>query len=173
MNGRVLPTMSIAPESLIDAAQAVFLQGGVSISAASCGARPFSSVCRVLACSIAGDRRRLTVMVARPHAQELLEDIAHGGRLAVVFSQPSTNRTIQVKGDHAEPGVPDAWLLEAVRIHRDAFVAEVRLLGFPAPLVRSLLCCADEDIVAIGFTPTAAFDQSPGPRAGAPLRAGA
>jgi hypothetical protein len=173
MNGRVVHTMSIAPESLIDAAQAAFLQSGVSISAASCGARPFPSVCRVLACSIGGDRRRLTVMVARPHAQELLEDIAHGGRLAVVFSQPSTNRTIQVKGDNAEAGVPDARLLEAVRIHCDAFVDEVQLLGFPAPLVRSLLCCADDDIVAIGFTPTAAFDQSPGPRAGAPLRAGA
>jgi hypothetical protein len=165
--------MSIAPESLIDAAQAAFLQGGVSISAASCGAHPFPSVCRVLACSVAEDRRRLTVMVARPHAQELLEDIGHGGRLAVVFSQPSTNRTIQIKGDNAQPGVPDARLLEAVYIHRDAFVAEVRQLGFPAPLVRSLLCCADDDIVAIGFTPTAAFDQSPGPRAGAPLKAGA
>ena len=173
MYGRVLPTMSIAPESLIDAAQAAFLQGGVSISAASCGARPFPSVCRVLGCSIAENRQRLTVMVARSYAQELLEDVAHGGRLAVVFSQPSTNRTIQIKGDHAEAGVPDAQMLEAVRIHCDAFVDEVQRLGFPAPLVRSLLFCPEGDIVAIGFTPTAAFDQSPGPRAGAPLKAGA
>ena len=165
--------MSIAPESLIDAAQAAFLQGGVSISAASCGAHPFPSVCRVLACSVAEDRRRLTVMVARPHAQELLEDIAHGGRLAVVFSQPSTNRTIQVKGDHARPGAPDALLLDAVRRHCDAFVNEVAPLGFAVPVVRSLLDFPDDDIVSITFTPTAAYDQSPGPRAGEPLRASA
>jgi hypothetical protein len=165
--------MSVAPEPLIDAAQAAFVQGGVSISAASCGAHPFPSVCRVLACSVAEDRRRLTVLVARPHAQELLEDLAQSSRVAVVFSQPSTNRTIQIKGDHAQLGVPDALLLEAVRIHRDAFVGEVAPLGFPAPLVRSLLECADDEVVAITFTPTAAYDQSPGPRAGAPLKAGA
>ena len=165
--------MSVAPESLVDAAQAAFLQGGVSISAASCGAQPFPSICRVLACVVADDRCRLTVMVARPCAQQLLEDIAHGGRLAVVFSQPSTNRTLQVKGDRACIGMPDACQLEAVRRHADAFVEEVRPLGFPAPLVRSLLHCADDDVVAISFTPTAAYDQSPGPRAGAPLKAGA
>ena len=165
--------MSNAPESLIDAAQAAFMQGGVSISAASCGAHPFPSVCRVLACSVAADRRRLTLMVARPHAHELLEDLAHDARLAVVFSQPSTHRTIQVKGDCAQPGMPDAALLDAVRMHRDAFVGEVAPLGFPAPLVASLLQCADDEVVSITFTPTAAFDQSPGPRAGAPLKAGA
>lgn len=173
MKVRVMLAMSVLPESIIDAAQAAFMQGGVSISAASCGTHPFPSVCRVLACRVAADRRRLTLLVARPHARELLEDLAHGGRLAVVFSKPSTNRTIQIKGEHAQAGAPDAELLEAVRIHRDAFVGEVAPLGFPPPLVRSLLDCADDDIVAIEFTPTAAYDQSPGPRAGAPLKAGA
>ena len=165
--------MSVLPESLIDAAQAAFLQGGVSISAASCGARPFPSVCRVLACSVSEDRCRLTVMVARSCAEELLEDIGHSGRIAVVFSLPSTNRTIQVKGDHARAGAPDALLLAAVRRHCDAFADEVAPLGFPAPLVRSLLDFPDDDIVSIAYTPTAAYDQSPGPRAGAPLKAGA
>lgn len=165
--------MSVAPESLIDAAQAAFVQGGVSISAASCGAQPFPSVCRVLGCSVAADRRRLTVMVSRVCAQQLLDDVRHSGRLAVVFSQPSTNRTIQVKGERACTGAPNAHLLEAVRVHGDAFVDEVAQIGFPAALVRSLLHCADDDVVAIEFTPTAAYDQSPGPRAGAPLRAGA
>ena len=69
--------------------------------------------------------------------------------------------------------VPDARLLDAVRTHSDAFVDEVAPLGFAAPLVRSLLDFPDDDIVAITFTPTAAYDQSPGPRAGAPLKAGA
>ena len=165
--------MSVAPESIVDAAQAAFMQGGVSISAASCGAAPFPGVSRVLACSVAEDRRRLTIMVARSCAQELLDDVGYSGRIAVVFSQPSTHRTIQVKGDHACLAVPDASLVEAVRIHSDAFVDEVVPLGFAAPLVRSLLAFPVDDIVAIVFTPNAAYDQSPGPRAGAPLQAGA
>ena len=103
--------MSVAPKSVVDAAQAAFMQGGVSISAASCGARPFPSVCRALACSVSEDRRLLTVVVARSCAQELLDDVGHSGRIAVVFSQPSTHRTIQVKGDHARPGMPDASLV--------------------------------------------------------------
>ena len=165
--------MSVAPKSVVDAAKAAFMQGGVSISAASCGARPFPSVCRALACSVSEDRRLLTVVVARSCAQELLDDVGHSGRIAVVFSQPSTHRTIQVKGDHARPGMPDASLVEAVRTHSDAFVDEVVPLGFAAPLVRSLLDFPDDDFVAITFTPNAAYDQSPGPRAGAPLQAGA
>ncbi len=165
--------MSVAPKSVVDAAQAAFMQGGVSISAASCGARPFPSVCRALACSVSEDRRLLTVVVARSCAQELLDDVGHSGRIAVVFSQPSTHRTIQVKGDHARPGMPDASLVEAVRTHSDAFVDEVVPLGFAAPLVRSLLDFPDDDFVAITFIPNAAYDQSPGPRAGAPLQAGA
>lgn len=164
--------MAVPPELLIDAAQAAFLQGGVSVTAASCGAHPFPSVCRVLACRVAADRGRLTVMVAKTQAQQLLADVSHSARLAVVFSQPSTHRTIQVKGMDATIAPPEPADLEAVRMHRDAFVAEVMQIGFPDPLVRSLLTCADDDIVAISATPAAAFDQSPGPRAGAPLRPG-
>ena len=173
MKGWVIHAMSVLPEPIIDAAQAAFMQGGVSITAASCGSQPFPSVSRLLACSVADDRRRLSVMVARSCAQELLEDIRHSGRIAIVFSQPSTNRTMQIKGDNAVPGVPDALLLEIVHRHGDAFVNEVAPLGFAPPLVRSLLDFPDDDIVSITFTPNAAYDQSPGPRAGAPLHTGA
>jgi len=166
--------MSVAPESLIDAAQAAFLQGGVSISAASSGAQAassFPSLCRVLACEVAPDRRRLTVLVSRTQAAALLRDVGESGRLAVVFSQPSTHRTLQIKGEEAQIGPVTAQQLEAMRQHRDAFVAEVVPLGFADAPVRLLLTCDDDEIVAIRYTPVAVFDQSPGPRAGNMLRA--
>ena len=166
--------MAIAPAPLIDDTQAAFLQGGVSISAASSGVRPaptFPSLCRVLACEVAADRRRLTVLVSRAQAAQLLQDVGESGRLAVVFSQPSTHRTLQIKGEHAQIGPASARQLDAVRRHRDAFVSEVVPLGFPDSLVRLLLTCDDDDILAISTIPVAVFDQSPGPRAGSMLQA--
>ena len=168
--------MAIAPASgpLIDDTQAAFLQGGVSMSAASSGARSaqiFPSLCRVLACEVAPDRRRLTVLVSRAQAAQLLRDVGQSGRLAVVFSQPSTHRTLQIKGENAWIGPVSPQQLDAVRRHRDAFVSEVVPLGFPDPLVRLLLTCDDDDIVAISTVPVAVFDQSPGPRAGSMLQA--
>ena len=163
--------MAIAPDPLIDKTQAAFLQGGVSISAASSGAHPFPSLCRVLGCQVAPDRRELTVLVAQSQAAQLLEDVRRSGRLSVVFSQPSTHRTLQIKGEGARIAAASAQDLEAVRHHRDAFVAEVAPLGFAEALLRLLLACEDEDIVAISCMPSAAFDQSPGPRAGSALQA--
>jgi hypothetical protein len=45
-------------------------------------------------------------------------------------------------------------------------------LGFPEPLVRALLDCRDEDLVALTFTPVAVFNQTPGAQAGTPLTPG-
>jgi hypothetical protein len=166
--------MAIVSDPLIDDTQAAFLQGGVSISAASSGARTaqtFPSLCRVLACEVAPDRRQLTVLVSRAQAAQLLRDVSESGRLAVVFSQPSTHRTLQIKGENARIGPAGARHLEAVRRHRDAFLSEVVPLGFPDSLVRLLLTCDDDDILAISYLPVAVFDQSPGPRAGSMLQA--
>jgi hypothetical protein len=169
----MMHAMAAAMDPLVDEAQAAFLQRGVSISAASCGAQPFPSLCRVLACRVAPDRRQLTVMVSKTQAAMLLTDVQYGGRLALVCSQPSTHRTIQIKGEDAQLVAPDADDLQAVAVHRDAFVAEIAPLGFAEPLIRLLLTCAEQDIAAIRFTPNAAFDQTPGPRAGAALQANA
>jgi hypothetical protein len=169
----IMHAMAAAMDPLIDEAQAAFMQGGVSISAASCGAQPFPSLCRALACRVFADRRQLTVMVSKAQAAALLADVQCNGRLALVCSQPSTHRTIQIKGDDAQVLAPDADDLRAVAMHRNAFVAEVVPLGFAEPLVRLLLTCPEQDIVAIRFTPNAAFNQTPGPRAGAVLQANA
>ena len=111
------------------------------------------------------------MLVSRAQAAQLLRDVGESGRLAVVFSQPSTHRTLQIKGGNAQVGPPSASQLDAVRRHRDAFVNEVVPLGFPDSLVRLLLTCDDDDILAISTIPVAVFDQSPGPRAGSMLQA--
>ena len=89
----------------------------------------------------------------------------------MVFSLPSSHRTLQLKGpaaqiDPLEPGDP-----ERLRRYAGALVADVCPLGYREALVRAIVAGEPEDFVAVSFTPRAAFDQTPGPRAGAPLAA--
>jgi hypothetical protein len=167
-----LHPMAAEQLALLDEDQAAFLQSGLSITAGAAGAGEFPSLCRSLGCRVSADRRSISILLSRRQGEELLADVAASGRIAVVFSKPSSHRTIQLKGSNASvqaASVEDAGL---ARRHCEAFIAELRQLGFAADLVGSLLTCPLEELVVLQFTPDAAFSQTPGPRAGDALRAG-
>lgn len=150
---------------------ATFVTGAVSISIGSRNAAMKPSLTRGLACVVSNSRFR--VLVNAEQSRAVLDDvIASGGRIAAVFSRPSTHRTIQFKAVDAaiEPLQPND--MARVAAYRKALVGELVGLGFGESLVRNLTTGAERDLVAIVFTPDAAFDQSPGPRAGRPLEAG-
>ena len=63
----------------------------------------------------------------------------------------------------------DVKLLEE---HCETFVAEVCSLGYTEALIRAYLWFDPQDICAVKFTPKEAFVQTPGPRAGEPLKGG-
>ena len=111
------------------------------------------------------------VMNSQTQATQLLADVRRSGAVAAVFSKPSTHRTLQLKGRDAAILDADADDLLAVARYRDAFVAETSALGHPAHLIGAMFDCPDKDIVAISFTPDAAFSQTPGPQAGQALQA--
>lgn len=148
-----------------------FLAGGVSINAGSGSAERNPSLCRALGCRVEGGGARLTVFFSALQAADLLRDIRQGGAVAVVFSHPPTHQTVQVKGWDARVEPLAEGDLARVAAYRTAFAETLGPLGFPEALVRSLLDCADADLVAVGFTPEAAFNQTPGARAGTPLAA--
>ena len=50
-----------------------------------------------------------------------------------------------------------------------AMQAEVSRVGFDPAFTRAMLAYQLDDLVVIGFEPTQAFDQTPGPKAGAAL----
>jgi hypothetical protein len=159
-----------AVSSLIDADHAAFMQAGVSISVAGCGERNMPSQARATGCRISADRLQVTLFLSATQAARLLADIRDNGAIAVVFSQPSTHRTVQLKGRDARiVGIADTDL-DIVERYRDAFVAELQPLGFDAALIRTLLSYPPQDIVAVAFTPAEAFSQTPGPHAGEPLK---
>ncbi len=154
---------------LLDEEGAAFVQSGVSIVAASRDAALVPSVGRAVGCRVAADRRRVTVFVAASQAPELIADLTACGRIAVVFSRPSTHRTLQLKADDAvvrplaggEAALPERYVA--------GFAADIAKLGHTEAQARTLVACVDGDLVAIDFTPGAAFEQTPGPNAGAPL----
>jgi hypothetical protein len=139
---------------------------GVSCIVASRDAQLRPSLMRAVGSCISADGREITVFLSRPHSRQVLQDIAATGHLAVVFSQPSTHRTIQVKATRAtqrNATLQDAPDLQRCEVSLDE---ELQALGYPAGLAGLLLQHSLEDLVAVSFEPEQAFDQTPGPQAG-------
>jgi hypothetical protein len=160
-----------AAAPLLDEALAAFVQTGVSITVGSRGAGDQPALARANGCRVAADRRTVTVLLAAAKSEALLEAVRGSRTLAAVFSEPPTHRTIQLKGTdavvaaatHEDRAIAARWA--------DAFVAAVVRLGYSEAVFRAMLWVDPADLVAVTFTPGAAFDQTPGPRAGAPLAA--
>ena len=145
---------------------AEFLVPGVSVIVASRDDRYVPSVSRGLAVQVSDDRRQVRLVLRRSQATRLLDDVCRSAVVAACFSQPSTHHTLQLKGRDAR------WL--AATEHDEALAAEFREgfwrqlqdFGYPEGMVRAMLSWRAEDLVAIQFTPSEVYGQTPGPRAG-------
>ena len=159
----------VSARTLLDAETIEFVTRRVSMSVAGRDAGNRPSLVRGCGCRVTPDGRRMTVFVSRPQAAALLRDIEANATIAVVFSRPTTHRTMQFKGSDAQvlPLAPgDAQLVSAFV---GSFVVELSPLGHAAPFVHAVLGTRPEDLVAIAFTPSDGYAQTPGPGAGAPL----
>ncbi|MCU0805104.1 MAG: hypothetical protein MUF79_08470 [Burkholderiales bacterium] len=156
---------------VLDAEHAAFVQGGVTISVSSRDAGLRASISRGVGCRVSADRRRVTLFVAGTGAQKLLRDIAATKAIAVCFSQPSTHRTIQIKGSDARIAAAEPGDLAIIERQLEARIAELVPLGYAEPVVRAVFHADPGDVVTVAFTPDAAFAQTPGPNAGRRLAA--
>lgn len=148
--------------------QAAFIQrGNISITAASRDARRLPSVVRAAACRLDAGRQRLTLLLATRQSAQVLADIAATGAIAVVFSEPSTHRTLQFKGSDARVGPAEPGDLALAQAHAEAFVEEIVPLGYTRELARTVHSVPGDELTAVTFTVTEAYEQTPGPRAGA------
>jgi hypothetical protein len=126
------------------------VDGGVSVIASSCGHDLTPSVMRAVGSQVAAQGRHVTIYICRSQSAQLLGDVARSGRLAVVFSQPSTHKTVQLKT-------------------RGARLREAREVD--VVYARAMLAYRLDDLVAIEFEPEQSFDQTPGLKAGQPISA--
>ena len=155
--------------SPLDAALADFIQGGVSVVIASSNAGLEPDVVRGCGCRVSRDLRRVTVLYDRARGERVLEDFAANGRIAVVYTQPSTHRTIQLKGTDASMVRAAASDPGLARDHREKWIRDLCQLGYTREFSAAVWGPLPETLAAIVFTPTSAFQQTPGANAGQPL----
>lgn len=142
---------------------------GVSAMVASRDHALRPSLMRAVGTYLDAGTGELTLYLRQSQSAALLTDLQASGRMAVVFSEPATHRTLQLKGRalHLRPATEaDQPRLDS---YRASMVREVGLVGYDGRFVAAMLAAPLRDVVAIAFQPEQAFDQTPGPLAGTPL----
>jgi len=159
------------PAVQLDAEHVRFVEGAVSIIVAARDAANAPELVRAQGCRVSRDRGQVQLFVQSAQAQALFDDLRRNGRLAVVFTSPSTHRSLQLKGDDASIARARPADLARVAAYRAAMVAELGRIGISEALALALLAGDDATLSVVAFTPAAAFVQTPGPDAGRPLGA--
>lgn len=164
--------MTAAPPPLLLSPDRIAMIGkGVSAIVASRNAALRPSLMRAVGTGISAEGSEITVYLARTQSRQLLQDLAATGHVAVVFSEPLSHRTVQVKAKAVRLRAADDSDLPVLRRYLASMGHEVGCVGYGAVFVRAMLACELGDVVAVSFCPTEAFDQTPGPRAGSALPA--
>jgi hypothetical protein len=145
---------------------------GVSVIVGSRDAQRKPSLMRAVGSRIEPDGATITVFLARPQSRQLLQDVAATGQVAVVFSEPSTHRTVQLKASRVAQRPADEDDAPALAAYLASMEAEIQAVGFRPELTRAMLAHRLDEVMALSFVPEQAFDQTPGPRAGAAIGGG-
>ncbi len=165
-------TAILTDPPLLDTSRAAFLLEPVAINVASHDAGFTPSIARAHGCRISADRRQVTLFLSVLRSRVLLRDLRAGAPIAAVFARPINHRSMQLKAPVAEivplsPG--DEQLMAA---YAEAFAAELSGLGDGENFSRAMVMAVGDEAVAVTFTPTRMFEQTPGPAAGQPLESG-
>ncbi len=161
--------MPTATTPVIDADHAAFLQRGVALGVAACGPSGLPSMARALGCRLSDDGRRVRLVLSAVQGAELLAHVAASGKLAAVFCEPATQRTVQLKSETAAIAALEVADLQAVARYRVALLQALVPLGYERPLAEALLASSDAELAVLEFAPAEAYSQTPGPNAGQPL----
>jgi len=157
---------------LLSAEHLAMIDRGVSTIVASHDASRHPSLMRAVGATITSDGAHITVYLNRPACGQLLADLQATGQIAVVFSEPFSHRAIQVKACNVElraAGPDDAPVLAR---YLASMEHELGRIGFGPDYTRIMLAHQLNDVAAVSFSPEQAFDQTPGPKAGASLPPG-
>ncbi|MCH2240748.1 MAG: pyridoxamine 5'-phosphate oxidase family protein [Aquabacterium sp.] len=155
--------------ALPDLATLPLLQRPVSVLVATRDATHQPHVVRALGLQGPPRSERIAVLIDGAAAEDTLADVRANRQVAVVFCEPSTHRTVQIKGRDArlEPAGPqDA---ATARSYIGRMTGEIGLLGFAPQMVEALFSHDPAALQVLSFTPCEAYEQTPGAHAGEPL----
>lgn len=109
---------------------------------------------------------RTTVWLRRDQAAALLADISQNGQVAASFSVPFTSVCFQLKGRNATWREAMPTDLPILQEHLHNLIREIELVGFPEAFTRHAFEQPLDLLVAVSFSVTEVFEQTPGPHAG-------
>lgn len=144
------------------------MESGVSIIAASHDTRNRPVLGHATGCRVDPDGR-VILFLSRAKYPFLVDAIRRSGVVAASFNEPSTNRSIQVKGGGAELGAIVPGDAERIATYLDLFAADLERIHVRGGLARAMLGFSPGDLSAVTFTPAGAFTQTPGAQAGNPI----
>lgn len=152
------------------AEQLALLARGVGVSVASRDADHLPDLVRAVGHRVEPSGE-IAVILSRADGAGVLENLRANGAIAVVFSQPSTHRTLQLKATRVTIAAAAAADLDTVAHCCEAMIAELVGLGYEREFGQRLLAWEPDQLVALRFVPESAFDQTPGPKAGSAVAA--
>jgi hypothetical protein len=106
------------------------------------------------------------VCVSISAGAKTLQNLGNCDEIAVTFSHTVTYKTVQLKGRFLESGELTSRDWEAFERQKNIFLEQTKVHGIPLNIA-SRLCTTD--LVRIRFVVHEAFEQTPGPGAGAKL----
>lgn len=160
-----------ASDAAIDSAIAAFVRGPVTLVLAARNAKNLATAAYCRGCRVDGERGTISVFVDRSQSLDVLDNVRAFPTVALVVCRPTTLRTLQLKGNDArvEP-LADADLAR-VAAYIEMIVAELAQVGDAPDWSRAAFAYRPDELVAVTFTATRMYVQTPGPEAGEPVGA--
>jgi hypothetical protein len=112
-------------------------------------------------------RRLVTVYLPQVPARATLKNLETCPDIAVTFTRPVDHKSLQLKGKVVRVAPADEAGRALQGVHRAALTEQFAQVGVPRSITRRLSCSPS---VAVDIEVSDAFLQTPGPRAGEPLR---
>lgn len=116
--------------------------------------------------TILPDGHTMDVCISLTAGAKTLENLGNCDEIAVTFHQTVTYQTVQLKGRFLESGELTPRDLDAFERQKNKFLEQTKVHGIPLSLASRLFTT---DLVRIRFVVHEAFEQTPGPGAGARL----
>ena len=140
---------------------------GVSMFVGTVSPSGVPAGCRAIGAVSSDELETLTVYVPMATSREVLANIAATKRLAVVATYPPDHSTVQVKGTTTGVRLAADAEQPVVRKRLETFADSLDLLGIPKRVTRAI---NHWPVFAIELKVEEIFEQTPGPKAGTPIR---
>lgn len=145
-----------------------FLESGVSVLVGTRDRLLVPEAARGFGLRVEAGGRELAVFLPVVWSARTVANLRDNGRIAVAAARPLDHRSVQAKGRCLEVRDGEPADQRDLERYRERLVADFAAFGYPPRILRRFNAWPCQ---VVRFAVEALFEQTPGPRAGAPLPA--